>query len=70
MARKKKTTLTCRDKLAIDHPYYVGYEYTGGCCGCPHLDGYASIPDSCRRSLNPSNERCSECWDRPVEEAK
>lgn len=70
MPRKKKKDITCREKLAIDHPEYVGVEFIGGCCGCPHLDGYASIPESCRKKLNCSEDRCRECWDRPVEEVK
>lgn len=55
--------MTCREKLAIEHPEEIDHERLGGCNGCPHTYGYAKKPEECGNlSL-----RCWKCWDREVE---
>ena len=55
--------MTCREKLAMEHPEKVDSKSIGGCVGCPHAYGYAKKPEGCE-NLNVS---CWECWDREVE---
>lgn len=50
--------MTCREKLAIEHPEKVG-DFYAGCFGCPHQYGYAK---------RECDYKCRECWDRPVEQ--
>lgn len=58
--------MTCREKLAMEHPEKVDSKRIGGCVGCPYAYGYAKEPEECKNgSLN-----CWECWDREVEEVK
>lgn len=58
--------MTCREKLAIEHPEKVDSKRIGGCVGCPYAYGYAKEPEECKNgSLN-----CWECWDREVEDVK
>lgn len=58
--------MTCREKLAIEHPEEVDSGCVGGCVGCPHTYGYAKKPEECGNlSL-----RCRKCWDREVEEVE
>ena len=56
--------MTCREKLAIEHPKKVGFGYIGGCYGCPTPYGYAKKPEWCKET----EESCTKCWDREVEE--
>lgn len=62
--------MTCREKLAIEHPEFVKEEaterfgsYAGGCKGCPIDYGYAKDPAGCYERLIS----CDDCWDREVE---
>ena len=55
--------MTCREKLAIEHPEGVDSECLGGCVGCPHTYGYAKKPEWCENE----DFSCWECWDRKVE---
>ena len=55
--------MTCREKLAIEHPKKVGFGYIGGCYGCPTPYGYAKKPEWCKET----EESCTKCWDREVE---
>ena len=56
--------MTCREKLAIEHPEEVHSGFLGDCNDCPHTYGYAKEPEGCKNgSLN-----CWECWNREVEE--
>lgn len=64
--------MTCREKLAMEHPGQVGEKFMGGANNCPHTYGYLEIPDYCHKLT-----RCCElCWDRempaeiPIEEPK
>ena len=56
--------MTCREKLAMEHPEKVGFGYIGGCYGCPTPYGYAKKPEWCEET----EESCTKCWDRDVEE--
>ena len=58
--------MTCREKLAIEHPGGLDNERFGGCSGCPSAYGYAKDPEWCKIS----NETCTKCWDREVEEVE
>ena len=67
--------MTCREKLAIEHPDYIDKDlYTGGCYQCPYHYGYLQKPDYC--SGGDSELTCRRCWDRempaeiPIEEPK
>ncbi len=57
--------MTCREKLAIEHPELVGDAYYGGAASCPHEYGYLDkpkgFPDNCERL-------CTKCWDRKIPE--
>lgn len=55
--------MTCREKLAIEHPDCVRDICCGGCEGCPHDYGYLDCPESCRPL---SEESCIRCWDREI----
>lgn len=56
--------MTCREKLAIEHPEDVIEICGGGCVGCPGGYGYADKPKWCE----VNKETCTKCWDREVEE--
>ena len=57
--------MTCREKLAIEHPKYVGSQHIGGCWQCPNDYGYLNPLDSdC--PCNYNEEKCSLCWDREI----
>lgn len=58
--------MTCREKLAIEHPGEIDHERLGGCKGCPHTFGYAKVPEWCDDN-NFTDEKCTRCWDREVE---
>ena len=57
--------MTYREKLAIEHPECVGYEYAGGCKDCPSTYGY--VPKEDTKCENYSG--CTECWDREIPES-
>lgn len=61
--------MTCREKLAIEHPTHVREYFIGGCNGCPCDYGYASIPRYCSKGEQSKNI-CDRCWDREIEENK
>ena len=58
--------MTCREKLAMEHPEGLDNECLGGCNGCPHAYGYAQKPEGCK----PTEENCRKCWEREVEEVE
>ena len=58
--------MTCSEKMAIEHPEKVNFEYVGGCYGCPHTYGYAKDPEWCDDN-NITDKKCRRCWDREVE---
>ena len=55
--------MTCREKLAMEHPGGLNIKCFGGCRGCPSEYGYAKEPEWCK----PGDETCTKCWDREVE---
>lgn len=55
--------MTCREKLAIEHPRYIDENRFGGCKGCPHTYEYKDQPDYCRRG---TEFECTKCWDREI----
>lgn len=57
--------MTCREKLKMQFPNKVDSDHVGGCKGCPHLYGYAAMPDWCHLD----NETCTRCWDREAEKS-
>ena len=58
--------MTCREKLAVEHPEYIAGYYYDGCKGCPSEYYYLNDPEWCKFS---DLSRCSECWDREIPEA-
>ena len=61
--------MTCREKLAIEHPEELDSKLLGGCTGCPHTYGYARELEWCDDN-NITDEKCRRCWDREVEEVE
>ena len=61
-------TMTCKERLMIEHPEKVGNRFTGGCKACPDNYGYARRPDKCFPNRRGNDKECAECWDRAVEE--
>lgn len=61
--------MTCREKLAKEHPEKIDKSLRGGCFGCPHTYGYLADPDYCTDG-NGGNEYekdpCDKCWDREI----
>lgn len=51
--------MTCREKLAIEHPYKIDGECLGGCEGCPYQYGYLQKP-------NCLETDCTDCWNREI----
>lgn len=60
----KPKKMTCREKLAEEHPEKVNPRYSAGCYGCPHHHNYAPKPIYC----GEHEKNCNKCWDREVEE--
>lgn len=56
--------MTCREKLAIEHPGCVSDMYVGGGRGCPDEYGYLSKPNYCGRV----DQDCKSCWSREIPE--
>lgn len=52
--------MTCREKLAIDCPAFIGPKWTNGYRGCPHHYGYLDKPKECYKL------DCRECWNREI----
>lgn len=55
--------MTCREKIAMEHPDQVGPQYLGGANNCPHTYGYLDKPDYC------SQDMCDVCWSREIPES-
>lgn len=55
--------MTCREKLALDHPEELDPGYCGGCAGCPS-DNYYMV-GLCDGS-DGSAEKCTRCWDQEI----
>lgn len=60
--------MTCREKLAIEHPDEITNDCLGGCRGCPEDYLYLGRPSFCgdandERSIK---SKCTACWDREI----
>lgn len=62
--------MTCREKLAKEHPDYIDSCYITGCRGCPYKYGYLDAPEWCpvKHKIGPTETSCSKCWDREMPE--
>ena len=58
--------MTCREKLAMEHPDCIDRTAGGGCVNCPSAYGYLDNPKWC----GYSEELCRDCWDREIPEEK
>lgn len=61
--------MTCREKLAQEHPDNIGNRWLGGCAGCPHDYGYLAKPEYCNFGQGAATI-CTECWDREISNAE
>lgn len=59
--------MTCRERLAIEHPECVNSKFPGGCKGCPISYKYAGVPVWCQDN---DPEACSRCWDQESQDSK
>ena len=55
--------MTCREKLAMEHPENIGEQYLGGANGCPNTYGYLPKPHDC---CGADDAACRYCWDREI----
>lgn len=62
--------MTCREKLALEHPDRVNMGFVGGCIGCPSSYEHLDIPDYCEDVNIPAKERCTMCWGREIPETE
>ena len=60
--------MTCKEKLALEHPEHLNPNFWAGTDTCPDVFGYADKPDYCGNSNMSCNERCTMCWDRAIPE--
>lgn len=58
--------MTCREKLAKEHPELVSIRIDA--VGCPHSYGYAEKYKYCEDEPVGSPVKCSNCWDREIPE--
>lgn len=61
--------MTCRERLALEHPEFVGPQFGAGCFGCPHNYGYLPEPSGCH-DIVAFNGGCNACWDRELTEER
>ena len=56
--------MTCKEKLAIEHPDKINENRMGGAVGCPSTYGYLDDPhpDFCK------GDYCNDCWNREIPE--
>lgn len=54
--------MTCREKLAMEHPEFVSNVFLGGCRGCPDDYGYMDRILYCHQP----NLNCYDCWNREI----
>lgn len=58
--------MTCREKLAIEHPEKIDPNELGGCWGCPQAYGYLRRPEYCMPVKVDKEKMCTACWDREI----
>lgn len=56
--------MTCKEKLALEHPDKIGVQYTADHYGCPFDYGYLAKEHCDCRDVTS----CAECWDREIPE--
>ncbi len=59
--------MTCREKLALEHPELLDEIYFGGAYSCPHNYQYLAKPDYCPGA---DDNACRRCWDREIPETE
>lgn len=59
--------ITCREKLAIDHPEFIDEKWNGGCKDCPSMYGYCKQESDLCDCKTCNNDICTKCWDQPYE---
>lgn len=58
--------MTCKEKLALEHPDKLSFDTLSGCVGCPDQYGYMSKPaENCGLLYG-----CERCWRREIPETK
>lgn len=55
--------MTCREKLAMEHPEKINPETYGGCESCPSYYGYLEDPPA---DVCGGEENCINCWNREI----
>lgn len=67
--------MTCREKLAIEHPEKFNRNVPGGIVGCPHHHDYLDHPRDCHLyypyqtdDMELRNKNCTRCWNREIPE--
>ena len=66
LQKEEEQTMTCREKLKLEHPDAIDTAFLGGCRGCPSRYGYLDKPYYCRSK----HKICTKCWDREIPEEK
>ena len=61
--------MTCKERLAIEHPEHFNPNLWAGVDTCPTAFGYLKQPDYCNDESMSCNERCVKCWDREIPES-
>lgn len=64
--------MTCREKLAMEHPEMIKPDVWGGCDGCPNSSNYEYLTDAdtmcVKLHRGPNPVTCTECWDQEIPE--
>lgn len=65
--------MTCKEKLALEHPDMFEEGCYCGCIGCPDDYGYLKAPEGCKDRIptkaytfSEITEMCKECWNREM----
>ena len=56
--------MTCREKLAKEHPEYIREDAFGGCLKCPYDYGYVKNKQCVTNEYETPD--CTVCWDQEV----
>lgn len=60
-------SITCREKLELDHPEFIDEKWDGGCKDCPSMYGYCKQESDLCDCKTCDNDICTKCWDQPYE---
>ena len=61
--------MTCREKLAMEHPEWPLAIHSKGGWNCPSYFGYMDDPDYCKERFDSDEDIftiCNKCWDREI----